>query len=712
MPVTLKQFKILLLESELLSQEQIDAVESALPPEKQLPDDAQPFAREFISRKLLSAHQATVIFQGKPRSLWYGNYLVIDKLGQGGMGMVFKAEHRRMKRLVALKVMSPAAMKSPDAVKRFHREVQAAAKLTHPNIVAAYDADQAQENHFLVMEYVEGSDLANLVKKQGPLSAKTAVNYIAQAARGLEHAHSQGVVHRDIKPANLLLDKQGTVKILDMGLARIDESLSGAAGTAAGLTRTGAIMGTVDYMSPEQALNTKYADCRADIYSLGCSLHYLLTAQPVFAGETLMEKLLAHRETPRPSLTLVGSGVSPALDVVFAKMIAKKPEDRYQTTAELLADLQKLQSKAAAPVADSGAIAGSEDFAVRDFLAAISPAAVGTAVPSQTQAPASETFAGHAAANTQTSSSLFAVQRVSKISRPVRVTVSAVVAVLLVGLSIFAFSSGKKPQDVGVGNESHQKKPAKPQRDGPESESKTSLTTLDQGVQDSGASQSARLFEKDLEGWSALPPYWTAADGALTGSTRAKPVSHNTFACSPRTYRDFELRFQARLKGDRGNSGVQIRSRLLDAQKSIVAGAQVDIGGAFWGGLYGEQAPEIKMVTAPDKVRHSIRRDEFNDFLVRCTGRHLLVRVNDCVSIDKDIRGLPDEGIIAFQVHAGEPMEVVFRNIRIVELDSSANSKPNSAAKVPFWYSLFNGRDLTNWTARKGQVSGRYTTEC
>jgi serine/threonine-protein kinase len=445
MAVPLAQFVKHLADSGLMSPEEIRSVEESVPADKLSPDDAQGFARELIRQRRLTRYQATAVYQGKAQDLVLGKYVVLDELGKGGMGQVFKAEHRRMKRVVALKVMSPAAMKSPDAVKRFQREVQAAAKLTHPNIVAAFDADHAHGVHFLVMECVEGSDLATLVKKTGPLSVERAVECIAQAARGLEHAHAQGVVHRDIKPANLLLDRQGTVKILDMGLARIDESLSGSAATGAGLTQSGSIMGTVDYMSPEQALNTKYADRRADIYSLGCSLHYLVTGRSVFSGETLMEKLLAHREQPIPSLAAGNLEFPAQLDDVFAKMIAKNPEDRYQTMGDVLRHLQGIAS--GTPVASASIVEGAaeEDVAIREFLAAISPAASATELRTRVEPAASETLVSQASANTQTSLLQSAAGRISRLSgRKKLIAAGSGLAIIILAL-IFILSSDKKP---------------------------------------------------------------------------------------------------------------------------------------------------------------------------------------------------------------------------------------------------------------------------
>jgi len=333
-----KVFVQRLLDSGLMTAAEYEAFDRSLP-EDARPQTAEGVAQEMHWRGLLTKFQAHAVYQGKTRGLVVGNYVVLDKVGQGGMGYVYKAQHRKMKRVVALKVLPSGATKSAQSIGRFQREVEAAAKLTHPNIVTAYDADEAHGVRFLVMEHVEGKDLHSAVQNEGPLAVSVAVDCVVQAAQGLEYAHGLGVSHRDIKPANLLWDRQGKVKILDMGLARVE-----ALGASdPGLSHSGQFLGTPDYMAPEQALDAHLADARADVYSLGCTLHYLLTGRAVYGGENIAQQILAHREHPIPSLRDQRPDVPEWLDAVFRRMIAKRPEDREQSMAEVIAELQQCE---------------------------------------------------------------------------------------------------------------------------------------------------------------------------------------------------------------------------------------------------------------------------------------------------------------------------------------------------------------------------------
>jgi len=281
-------------------------------------------------------------------------YRILELLGRGGMGAVYKAQHLLMQRTVALKVISDSLTNNPEVVQRFHREVQAVARLSHRSIVAAYDAEQVGDAHFLVMEYVPGKCLSRIVAEKGPLPATTACEWICQAAEGLHHAHINGHVHRDIKPQNLMVTPEGQVKILDFGLARLSsESRSETAATGATelphqeqhplagmLTRAGSMMGTPDFVAPEQATDSRKADIRSDIYSLGCTFYYLLTGKPPFSEGTVIDKLIAHQEKQPEPIRSLRPDVSTTVVQIIDKMMAKRPEDRFASPAEVMRALE------------------------------------------------------------------------------------------------------------------------------------------------------------------------------------------------------------------------------------------------------------------------------------------------------------------------------------------------------------------------------------
>jgi serine/threonine protein kinase len=329
MPLSVDQFKEALIASGLFETAQIETFWRSLPVDRQ-PHDADAFAKLLVDNEHLTAFQASELLSNGRTPLVLGDYVLLDRIGAGGMGQVFKAKHKHMDRLVAIKLISETMTKDASAVQRFQRELKAAAKLVHPNIVQAYDASVQRGVWYLVMEYVEGRDLAEILATDGPFEAERAIDMVRQASRGLAFAHGKGIVHRDIKPANLLLDQSGTLKIMDMGLARIDDNPA-----VDGLTQTGQVMGTVDYMAPEQAIDTKSADARADIYSLRCTLYRLLTNQNMYDGATLVQKLMAHQNSPTPALQQVRPDVSAPLTAVFEKMVAKRPQDRLQTMEEV-----------------------------------------------------------------------------------------------------------------------------------------------------------------------------------------------------------------------------------------------------------------------------------------------------------------------------------------------------------------------------------------
>jgi eukaryotic-like serine/threonine-protein kinase len=344
--ITVDSFLDLLGQSDLVSDAKLLALTTEFLSEASRPESPQLLADELVKREILTTWQADMLLQGKHRGFRLGPYRILRPLGQGGMSKVFLAEHEMMHRRSAIKVLPSKYQEDADLLNRFHLEARAVAALDHPNIVRAYDFNKdvryGKEIHYLVMEYVEGSDLRRMVEEQGPLDCRKAADFICQAALGLTHAHSAGFVHRDIKPANLLVDPHGVLKILDLGLATFTFE---AEQTLNPNESSQSAVGTADYVSPEQVLDSRNVDGRADIYSLGLTFYFLLTGHRPFTKPTIMEVLMAHRtEKPEP-ISKFRPDVPMDLDAIIDKMTAKSPQHRYQTAKDVSEKLQKWQNE-------------------------------------------------------------------------------------------------------------------------------------------------------------------------------------------------------------------------------------------------------------------------------------------------------------------------------------------------------------------------------
>lgn len=336
--VPVSKFLDRLSKSGILSEGELNDVSATINVDRDA--DARRFAQELVEKRMLTDWQTRVLCGSEDGELGIGDFVILEHIGDGGMGRVYKARNRETGKVVALKLLNPQSASDESAVRRFKREIETASRLNHPNIVATLGSGEQDGHQYLVMEFVDGHDLASLVRNNEQLPVQTAVDCVTRAAKGLIYSHDEQVIHRDIKPSNLLLSHSGEIRVLDMGLARIAGNIGPGEQTQTQITKTGSIMGTVDFMAPEQALNPKKADGRADIYSLGCTLFFLLTGEKPYPGETVMEVLVAHREAPIPSLTTARKDVPQSLETVFRKMVAKKPDSRYQSMSEVVTALE------------------------------------------------------------------------------------------------------------------------------------------------------------------------------------------------------------------------------------------------------------------------------------------------------------------------------------------------------------------------------------
>jgi response regulator RpfG family c-di-GMP phosphodiesterase len=341
-----------------------DELESFLHKHPELRDQDTPaLVESLVEHGLLSDYQASRLLAGRTFGLAIGNYRVIDRLGVGGMGVVYKAEHVHMKRTVALKILFLEDDQNPVFLERFRSEMEAMAVLRHPNIALAFDAGEVTVPHapsrvlrYLVMEFVPGQNLQQLVEEHGPLSIVQACSFVRQAAFGLRHAHEHGLVHRDIKPSNLLVTPQGQIKVLDFGLARLCRRRCTDAHT---------MLGTVDYMAPEQARDARSVDIRADIYGLGGILYWLLTGERPFPGDrSVVEELLARQHEMPVPLRTRRSDVPLELEAIVCQMMARDPSDRYPTPLALITALNAFLDLDASTTANSAPAKQSPEAAI------------------------------------------------------------------------------------------------------------------------------------------------------------------------------------------------------------------------------------------------------------------------------------------------------------------------------------------------------------
>lgn len=336
-PTNVSEFIDVVRRSGLVAEDRLQAELDFLKSSSSPPQNIDQLAGAFLRDGLLTRFQAKQMKLGRYKRFEIaGKYRLLELLGIGGMGAVYLCEHTFMKRLVALKVLPVEKLEDPSALGRFYREARAVAAMDHPNIVRAYDIDKYEQIHFLVMEYVDGTSIQEVVAKHGPIDPLRAANYIAQSAHGLHHAQELGLVHRDIKPGNLLLERTGIIKILDMGLARFFDQKSD------NLTEkfdNNCVLGTADYLAPEQAVSN-VVDIRADIYALGGTMYFMLTGQSPFPDGTIASKLMAHQSIDPKPVTDFRRDVENDLLAVLHKMMRKNPDERYQSPLELADALQ------------------------------------------------------------------------------------------------------------------------------------------------------------------------------------------------------------------------------------------------------------------------------------------------------------------------------------------------------------------------------------
>jgi serine/threonine protein kinase len=392
-PCSLEELLHLIRSSGVVEEDSLDSYLDRREASHDLAPDRRAVLEDMVREGLLTHFQAEQFLQGKISGFTIGPFRILERIGVGGMGHVYLCEGPAQPRRVAVKVLPPAKADQPAALGRFYREARAAACLDHPNIVRTHEINQDGNLHYIVMDYFEGSNLLDIVKKFGPLDIGRAVSYALQVARGLDHAFRNGIVHRDIKPGNILIDRHGVARVLDMGLARFYKDHTDLL-TLKYDDRV--VLGTADYVAPEQVANSHGVDIRADIYALGATLYFLLAGQPPFPIGTVSQKLLWHRTKEPAPVEQVRPEVPRDLAALVALMMSKDPQERFQTPAQVVAELEPwLPASVALPAPEEmprlsrAAIEDSiNDEEERSSSSAMSDTPLSTPAPSTLPSPA------------------------------------------------------------------------------------------------------------------------------------------------------------------------------------------------------------------------------------------------------------------------------------------------------------------------------------
>jgi serine/threonine protein kinase len=663
----------------------------------------------------------------------FGRYRVVKLLGKGGMGAVYLAEDTQLGRPVALKLPSFDANEKK-RVERFVREARAAAGLLHPYICPVYDAGQINGRPFMTMAYIRGDSLEKAIDPDSPMDQRRAAEVARNVALAIQEAHEKGIVHRDLKPANVMLNAKGEPVVMDFGLAK---RISETDPNEAKLTQQGAVMGTPSYMAPEQVKGEiDKIGPATDVYALGVMLFEMLTGQTPYQGSLgmVMGQILTAAVPPVEEFR---KDADPRLAAVCRRAMAKDPAARfpsmaavaealteYLTPTAVSVSLVQLPPAAPSPPPPPPTVTETvNEFAAIDVTGEVEAARPAPRKPKKAKKrPKKSNPAAWIAAAAAAVLAVIAVVVVTVRTPHGDVTIelsdpAAAVEVKVDGnrielanldkpLTLTAGEHGLTVTGADFETTTQQFTVKKGDKQAVKVTLKAKAKPAPQPVTPDGGGSAAGLASpifngKDLTGWKGLTNLWSVKDGMIVGSTTPDGIKFNTCLFSEREYGDFELKCKVKLVGAANpNAGIQVRSKVIDAAQFAVAGPQADLGGGYWGSLYGEKSGG--MMQAANAAAVNVKPADFNEVLVRCVGKRVTIVLNGGTTVDREFATLPDRGIVGFQLHSGNGLEVTVKDIEFKEL-------PAEAAAETGFVSIFNGTDLTGW--RETGTAGGYSVK-